>query len=278
MKIQRNLIAIRPFMSPVPDNKVNKLTQHRHNGIFELFYCAKGNGIQIVEQWRQQVSPGELIVIPPGVPHVFAGQDDGCFPEVLHLSRNYFNTSSIADSEALAILHHLRGYVIDHGYHIPLSYKRASQCGELIARIFTISKELPPAVVLQIKSAIYELLQIFLAIPEINEAMRNESERELRHDEKIQRVLLYLENHFAEPVHLDDMLKLSGMGRSCFFERFKQVTKFPFSRYLNRLRLRAVAELIQNGIPSEEAAKRCGFFSRSNYYQQRKNENLADSK
>ena len=41
--------------------------------------------------------------------------------------------------------------------------------------------------------------------------------------------------------------------------------------YLNDLRLATADHLISEGVPPDEAAKRSGFTSRSNYYQQRRN-------
>lgn len=277
MKIKRNVIAIRPFMSPIVGHNPGELEQHRHNNLFEFFYCVKGSGIQVAGKWQRMIARGELIIIPPGVSHVFAGSNEGCFPDVLHLSQNYFTSSYTTDMESLQILECLRHFLSQHGYYFPAG-PLASRCGEIMGQIFVLTKSMPPALSLQLKTLIYQLLVTIMGIPSIGEEMRSLDSHPLKNEDKIRKVLAFLEGNYAVKLKIEDVLRIAGMGRSSFSRYFFQVTGFSFCRYLNRLRLRAAAEHIQSGVPPEEAARLCGFTSRSNYYRQKKNENLSDSK
>ena len=91
-------------------------------------------------------------------------------------------------------------------------------------------------------------------------------------DGQIQTVLAYLNNHFYNKITIDEVIKIGGMSRSSFHPRFQKFTGLTFCHYLNRLRLEAVDNLLRDGIGLDEAILHCGFGSRSNYYQQRRNE------
>ena len=83
--------------------------------------------------------------------------------------------------------------------------------------------------------------------------------------------MFYLDSMYIRPVTVEEALKITGMSRSAFHVHFQEATGQTFCQYLNDLRLATADHLISEGIPPEEAAKRSGFTSRSNYYQQRRN-------
>ena len=90
-------------------------------------------------------------------------------------------------------------------------------------------------------------------------------------ERRISELLFYLDSMYVQPVTVEDALEITGMSRSSFHLHFQQATGQTFCQYLNDLRLAVADHLIRDGVPPDEAAKRSGFTSRSNYYQQRRN-------
>lgn len=70
----------------------------------------------------------------------------------------------------------------------------------------------------------------------------------------------YLERHYREPVRAGDLLPLCHLSYSRFSVRFKELTGFCLTEYLNRLRISRARRLIEAGeMPLGEVAAACGF-------------------
>ena len=73
---RNGIVTLAPHLLP-ERRPLAELPTHRHEGEFEWFFCAEGGGVQAVGNWREPVRPGQLLLIPPGEPHVFAA-DPAC--------------------------------------------------------------------------------------------------------------------------------------------------------------------------------------------------------
>lgn len=251
----------RPKFFPVNlspwDRPAALVPQHNHPGMFEWFFCVAGGGVQVINQWHCRVSPGDLIVIPPGSPHVFCADASGCNCQVLMISGNWFEGTGEIMDEAKYILDFWEKYTGKYGYKAELPAEAVND-----ARTALAGKE-----GIGMCAAVFSLLELAFLLP------HPPSRPEYRDkDAAIQAVLYYLNNHFAEKITISDALRISGLSRSSFHRRFLSVTGMTFCRYLNRLRLNAVNWMVTSGMSREAAAVHCGFSSRSNYYQQLRQE------
>jgi AraC-like DNA-binding protein len=79
-------------------------------------------------------------------------------------------------------------------------------------------------------------------------------------------VLSYIERHFAEPIRMEDLVRIAGTSPSGLLRAFRGLTGHPPKEYIVRLRLARACELLQSGAANvTEAAYRVGF-SDSNYF------------
>lgn len=274
-KVQNNPYAFDVYLPP-EHRPYEHCPQHSHHGEFEWFYCRKGGGVQLVGQWSGEVSEGQLLLIPPDMPHVFCGElKTGCNCDVMMLPPEALKGNDEPSKEATALLSFWKRHVLDHGFLLPLPSDAANRGGELIRNISETSKKGGFGSALRIRNATDELLSLAFELPQ-PPRFRPSSEFS-RRDEKIETLLYYLDNNFSRHITVDDALKVTGMSRSAFHPRFQAVTGMTFCRYLNRLRLKAVESMVKNGYAPENAARHCGFFSRSNFYQQRKNDSDTDT-
>lgn len=269
-KVQNNPYAFDVYLPP-EHRPYEHCPQHSHHGEFEWFYCRKGGGVQLVGQWSSEVSEGQLLLIPPDMPHVFCGElKTGCNCDVMMLPPKALKGNDEPSKEAAALLNFWKQHVLDHGFLLSLPADAANRGGELMRNISEASRNVGFGSALRIRNATDELLSLAFKLPQ-PPRFRPSSEF-TRRDEKIETLLYYLDNNFSRHIIVDDALKVTGMSRSAFHPRFQAVTGMTFCRYLNRLRLKAVESMVQNGYAPENAARHCGFFSRSNFYQQRKND------
>jgi len=81
-----------------------------------------------------------------------------------------------------------------------------------------------------------------------------------------QKVVAYLEKHYAEDVSLDDMVAALGRGKTNLCVTFKKDTQSTIWSCLNLIRVRRAAELITYGDYSlQQVSALCGFSSVSHF-------------
>lgn len=75
-----------------------------------------------------------------------------------------------------------------------------------------------------------------------------------------EKAVLYLREHYGEPITLQDISSAAGLSEKYFGEYFKNITGLPPIRYLNEYRAeRAAEQLKRTEKPVTEIALECGF-------------------
>jgi AraC-like DNA-binding protein len=79
-------------------------------------------------------------------------------------------------------------------------------------------------------------------------------------------LLSYLDQHYCEPVSIEQMLKIAGMSQSTLMRAFHRVFQRSPVDYLIRLRVQKATELLMDGeLRIGDIALACGF-NDSNYF------------
>ncbi len=87
------------------------------------------------------------------------------------------------------------------------------------------------------------------------------------HAGEIQRVLFYLQEHYAEPIRVGDLPALTYLSHTPFFEAFRRETGKSPSEYLCDLRLAHAKELLLDADRSiGEISEACGFHSQAYFH------------
>lgn len=82
---------------------------------------------------------------------------------------------------------------------------------------------------------------------------------------EIENACLFMTEHFAEHITLEELCKYSGLSKSTLlraFTRSKGVTPY---RYLQTIRIGKAKELLEQGVPSVDAAIQTGFSDQSHF-------------
>jgi len=77
--------------------------------------------------------------------------------------------------------------------------------------------------------------------------------------EAIRRVTEYMEANLGEPVSVEQLEQISGLGARRFSSEFKKATGMPPHRYLMALRVEQAKRMLQQGEPLAQIAFACGF-------------------
>lgn len=79
----------------------------------------------------------------------------------------------------------------------------------------------------------------------------------------------YVLDHYLEPLEVDELARLAGMGRSLYYREFRALTGLSPHDFVNRLRVQTAMDLLRSsGLPMIELAERSGFQSLSAFNKQ----------
>lgn len=84
-------------------------------------------------------------------------------------------------------------------------------------------------------------------------------------DERIGRMLTFIENHLSEEISVDDLAEIVFMSRYHMMRLFKKETGRSVYEYLTERRLFFARELIRQGVPATESCFQAGFGSYSSF-------------
>ena len=84
-------------------------------------------------------------------------------------------------------------------------------------------------------------------------------------DERIRRILTYLEEHFSEQLTIEELAERFFISRYHMMRLFKQETGQSLYGYITERRLFYARELLRQGVPATESCFRAGFGSYSSF-------------
>ena len=87
--------------------------------------------------------------------------------------------------------------------------------------------------------------------------------------ENLRPVLAYIQEHFADPITIEELARLSHLSKSYFMSCFKQTFGLGAVEYLTQLRIKAACEALRSTTQSvSEIAYDNGFRNLSNFNRQ----------
>lgn len=204
--------------------------QHWHPDA-EIIMPLEGGYKVVVEGHTYELEPFDLLIIPPGELHeLFAP------PMGKRIILQFDGT----------MFHDLKGFnTIFHMYYPCVHIEKARMRGlskELEEIIKKISREYFSSKPLREAAAYADLIQFFIILNR-NYIGNNDALVSVKHQKQHQyidevfKVCQYMDNHFAEPIVIDDLAELVGFSKFHFLRIFKQVMHVTCYDYLIRRRL-----------------------------------------
>ena len=233
---------------------------HSHN-YYEILYICSGNIQYLVRSERYRIQKGDVLIIPPGVSHqplLQEGRTEIYKRYVLWLSTDFIKgiVPLFPDNDFLCptLLRTAgtRWSSISNKFYAGIKETEQKDAGwqasvygntmELITMLYraVLDKDLVP-----LKSEIPELLD---------------------------NILVYIEEHLAENITLDDTGKRFFVSRSTISNIFRKEIGISFYRYVTQRRLVAAKNYILEGLSMENIAENVGFSDYSSFYRAFKQE------
>lgn len=226
---------------------------------YELTYIIRGNGYRLVGDSHLPFEDGDLVLLGSNLPHTWVGKADN-------------------DAEFEAIVIQFSKFFIE----LFLNLGEATNLKKLIEKSANglsfsglnseVKTKLMELVLINGLDRIAKLLSILELLTEAdfdqlsskNFQFVLNKEGELR----INKVCLYIQNHFNEKITLKQMADLLYLSESNFCKFFKKATGKTYSNYLNEIRINEICHLLLqsdrsiNAIAFENGFETLSYFNR----------------
>jgi len=230
----------------------------------EIGTCLKGSATSFVEKEQSERSPGDLLLLGPGVPHwAIVKQYPFKFVTV------YFLPSVIID--------------LGPDSDGPLILRRFTQPQSLKERLVPVSTRLRYRFSGQLQAMATEferkdfghelrlrilLMELLLELFQMEQQTgRNVVGKSLEFDwNPVNKALRYLRENLSEPIYSHEVAKIAGVSQSRLRVLFQGAIGMPWVNYLRSLRVhRAAAYLCEGKLNITEVALAAGFESQSHF-------------
>ena len=213
---------------------------HWHEEL-ELIVIKKGTGVVSVDFCTKTVTAGDIVLIRPGQLHSIEQSVD--------LSMEYENillnpSMLISGKQDLCarqfIMPLMEGHITTDSFLTPEQpcHRDAAHC---IYEIDKLCDSRPEGYQLAVKGWLFQFLYLLISNQKNRDSVSKSKTKSL---EKLKTVLKYVEEHYNEPITIEEMAVLSYYSKSHFMKFFKSHMGMGFIEYLNDYRLTIAARLL----------------------------------
>ncbi|MBK8283733.1 MAG: helix-turn-helix domain-containing protein [Ahniella sp.] len=229
---------------------------YHHHAALELTWIREGAGVRVIDGQVMPFAAGDVVLVPPQVPHVWwsRGEGEAASACVLHLML----------PTALGALPELRGVSdwLDEGA------RPAVIEGELRAIVITELQALAKAEGLERLGRALSLLGRIAAQQE-DIVRLAPSKRPADDDAPLGRVLTWIHREFAKQLTVVEGARRLSVAPASFSRAFQRRVGRPFSVYVNDVRIAEACLLLRQSSRSiAEVARRCGFPTLGHFHRQ----------
>lgn len=223
---------------------------HLHKEL-ELVLVLHGNGTVSSGKRTFAASPGDILIFDSGEVHELNGGQHGLRLLAIQISKSFckrycghlrnirFQTNFIDKSHTQETVHILQTAMLNaFEAYLDRSISGSFRCMAFINQIFEYLLQLAP----------HQFLD------------QSKLTGQARQDERIHRILMYLEEHFREPLRLNDIADAEGITETYLSHFFRQHLHITFQDYLSRLRVEAAMHMLKaTDLSLTGIAYECGF-------------------
>ena len=193
-----------------------------------FIYCVKGSGWCEVRGRRHVVHEGDLLVLPPGVPHAYGAADGQpwtihWFHAVGELVPDYLRNLGVTPEKPLVWM------------------------GEDL-RLIALFEEVQE--VIEHDYAYVDLLHASHTLAHLLSLMvrvrRERGRGSLDTEQKVAQSVAYMKQHLDQPLRVGTLAALANLSPSRFTEVFREQTGSSPHQYLNRLRVHQACQLLDS--------------------------------
>ncbi len=221
--------SVRIWYSDVPWRYEN----HDHSAV-EILLTLEGVVTYTVENTVFQVRKGEVLIIPPDMPHSLTMEEGS--------SRYLF----LFEPDGIMVMRDIKSMAMY--FNKPFHLRDGSEGHVRIRELLLRAQDAYEKRELMWNTVCYSsILQIYATLgqhylsgirPRPDDGVRNMD------SEVITAVMTYINNHYREELSLEDVARFAGFSRYYFSRSFKRQTGYSFKDYLCQKRLQVAMDLL----------------------------------
>ncbi|MBO0358438.1 helix-turn-helix domain-containing protein [Hymenobacter sp. BT186] len=225
---------------------------------YELVYIPEGSGRRHIGQHFSRYSGGELVFMGPNLPHLsFSYEQQGAFEQIVLQLREDFLGENFLHRPELAAVQQLF-----HRSRQGLSFGPATRAavGATLRQMLT---QPAPVRLLTLLQLLYHLAEAPDAT-ELHAALGVSGTQELE-QQRLRQVYQHIEQHYAEPVTVQQLADLTALTVPAFCRFFKKMTGQTLTSFLQEYRISQARLLLLQGLPVTEVSLASGFNNLSHF-------------
>jgi len=223
---------------------------HLHKEL-EVILVLRGEGSVSNERSRFSVSAGDVLLFESGEVHELSGGEDGLQLLALQISRSFCKRYCPQLRNI-----RFRETCIDGRY----DQMRVSVLRQTLLHAFAAYLDRSLAGTFRSMSYVNKLFENLLELVPYVILDQTELVGETKRKERIRRILLYLEEHYREPIRLTDLAEMEKISQTHLSHFFREQLHITFQDYLSRLRVEAAMEMLRTtDLSLTSIAYECGF-------------------
>ncbi len=228
---------------------------HRHEMI-QINYVYRGKLIHHINHSSFELVKGDIFIIPPYIPHQLESIPGADFQIVeLEMAPEFImglpqdGGLSMESNSAFFDFSYIEPFLVSECSVKPrlnLTGTKQIIVESLLDEIFGEYQNRADSFLLAIKADMLKLLVLLGRY--FREDVQQESEVMQvfdHHRDAMQKAIRFIEEHFAEPISIEEVSKVAMLSQSYFSYLFKVVTNRTFVEYLNSRRIRCAMELLK---------------------------------
>lgn len=204
---------------------------------WELAYIITGSGIRIIGDVVESFSEGEIILIPPDIPHCWS------FDKNVHDKEGKIeNICVFFKSEFLDNLKNSFSELNKAIFDIKENQNALSFFGETQKKLQELMKKMISQNTIERLSSLILILDQISSSKSVNIVGNRTSER--KNEKKLHEIYIFILSNFHRAIGLDEVAKIAGMPKSTFCLFFKKMTGKSFVTYLTDFRIESSCQML----------------------------------
>ena len=245
----RNVPLIYDHVRIAPEKQMGR---HAHDDSWELSYVITGKGTRIVGDSEEPFAEGDMVLIPPGIPHVWNFNQEvtdrgGMIENMTIIIRKDFLTK-VAEALPGFAGHIMRFQAIEGA---------VSFYGDKVEEISSLLKSMRTENTDDRELSVLKIIR--LASEEKGCVIGHYTKPDIT-AQRLSKISVYTVCNFARNITLDEVASYSGMNRSAFCTFFRKQMGKTYFNYLNEIRVEEAARLLsKGGMSITDVCYACGF-------------------
>lgn len=204
---------------------------------WELSYIITGSGARIIGDVVENFSKGEVILIPPNIPHCWS------FDESVHdREGNIENITIVFENNFLESCKNLFPELFNSISELQNNENAVSFKDGLLEKIQILMTSMIHQNGIERISSFIRLLELISYCKDMQIVGRPVTEN--KREKKLQEIYLFILSNFQRNISLEEISKSAGMQKSSFCVFFKKMTGKSFFTYLTEFRIESSCQML----------------------------------